>query len=118
MFMNVLLLTVLVPGGPIENRDFSALKGIVFWGFNVFLITLGLASYGTSYLLLTANHYAVRAAQVLAVLYFGVYMVDLGGIFPKSPTKMSKVLMLMEIINASMAVLLFICVTAVEKGVM
>jgi hypothetical protein len=79
---------------------------------------LGIASYVTSYLLMTASPYAVRMAQVLAVLYFGVYMVDLAGIFPKSPTKMSKVLMLMEIVNASMAVLLFICVTAAGKVVM
>ena len=34
----------LVPGGPIETRDFSALGGAVFWGFNVFLVTLGLAA--------------------------------------------------------------------------
>lgn len=39
MFINVTLLAILVPGGPIENRDFNGLRGIVFWGFNVFLIT-------------------------------------------------------------------------------
>ena len=27
VFLNVTLLAILVPGGPIENRNFSALKG-------------------------------------------------------------------------------------------
>lgn len=116
MFLNVTLLTILVPGGPIENRDFSHLKGLVFWGFNVFLISLGLTSYLTGYLLLTENQYALIAAQVIAVLYFGVYLIDLAGIFPKSPTKMSKPLMLLELVNASLAIFLFIFTTAIGKS--
>ncbi len=115
MFINVTLLTILVPGGPIENRDFNGLRGIVFWGFNVFLITLGIMSYITSYLLLIANEYALSMTQIISVLYFIVYAIDLAGIFPKSPTKMSKTLMLIEIINASLAVFLFIFVTAIGR---
>ena len=115
MFINVTLLTILVPGGPIENRDFSSLKGVVFWGFNVFLITLGISSYVTSYLLLIGNQSAVIAAQIISVSYFVVYIIDLAGIFPKSPTKMSKALMLLELVNASLAVFLFLFVTAIGK---
>lgn len=117
LFANVLLLTILVPGGPIENRDFTGLTGVVFWGFNVFLISLGISSFVTCYFLLTSSHNSLFAAQVISILYFIVYMVDLGGIFPKSPTKMSKKLMLLEIINASMAVFLFIFVTAAGRVV-
>lgn len=117
MFINVTLLTILVPGGPIENRDFNGLRGIVFWGFNVFLITLGIASYITSYLLLISNPYALPMAQIISVLYFIVYIIDLAGIFPKSPTKMSKTLMLIEVINASLAIFLFIVVTAIGRAV-
>ena len=117
MFINVTLLTILVPGGPIENRDFNGLRGIVFWGFNVFLITLGITSYITSYLLLISNPYALPMARIISVLYFIVYIIDLAGIFPKSPTKMSKTLMLIEVINASLAIFLFIVVTAIGRAV-
>lgn len=114
VFLNVTLLAILVPGGPIENRDFSKLKGIVFWGFNVFLVLLGVGSYITSYLLLISSSHAILVAQVIAVLYFIVYAIDLAGIFPKSPTKMGKPLLLLEIVNISMAIYLFIFVTAIH----
>lgn len=112
-FLNVTLLAILVPGGPIENRDFSKLKGVVFWGFNLFLILLGITSFIVCYLLLISHPNAIFITQIIAVLYFIVYMIDLASIFPKSPTKMSKPLALFEVINASMAVFLFLFVTAI-----
>ncbi|SMF92214.1 hypothetical protein SAMN05661091_5725 [Paenibacillus uliginis N3/975] len=113
VFLNVTLLAILVPGGPIENRDFSKLKGVVFWGFNLFLILLGITSFIACYLLLISHSHAIFITQIIAVLYFIVYIIDLAGIFPKSPTKMSKPLTLFEIINTSMAVFLFLFVTAI-----
>lgn len=113
VFLNVTLLAILVPGGPIENRDFSKLKGVVFWGFNLFLILLGITSFIACYLLLISHPHAIFITQIIAVSYFIVYIIDLAGIFPKSPTKMSKPLTLFEIINTSMAVFLFLFVTAI-----
>lgn len=113
VFLNVTLLSILVPGGPIETRDFRKLKGFVFWGFNLFLITLGIVSYVTIYLLLTANTLGIHLTQIIAVLYFIVYSIDLAGIFPKSPIKMSKPLMLLEIVNLSMALFLFLVALAI-----
>ncbi|MFB7817001.1 hypothetical protein ACFC0X_22835 [Paenibacillus chitinolyticus] len=113
VFLNVTLLTILVPGGPIENRDFSKLTGVVFWGFNLFLISLGIVSFIACYLLLISHSNAILITQMIAVLYFIVYTIDLAGMFPKSPTKMSKPLMLFEIINTTMAVFLFLFVTAI-----
>lgn len=113
VFFNVMLLAILVPGGPIENRNFSKLKGVVFWGFNLFLILLGVTSFITCYLLLISHPNAIFITKIISVLYFIVYIIDLAGIFPKSPTKMSKPLMLFEIINASMAAFLFLFVTAI-----
>ncbi|RAV20777.1 hypothetical protein [Paenibacillus contaminans] len=115
VFLNVTLLAILVPGGPIENRDFSKLKGGVFWGFNLFLILLGITSFIVCYLLLISHPNAILITKIIAVLYFIVYIIDLAGIFPKSPTKMSAPLMLFEVINASMAVFLFLFVTAIEN---
>lgn len=108
IFLNVTLLAILVPGGPIENRDFSALKGVVFWGFNVFLITLGLTSFYTIHAVLANNSTAILLTKSIATAYVIVYAIDLIGMFPKSPTKMSNTLMLFEIINLCIAVYLFI----------
>jgi hypothetical protein len=108
IFLNVTLLAILVPGGPIENRDFSALKGVVFWGFNVFLITLGLTSFYSIYALFSDLSIVELIIKFIATAYIIVYAVDLIGIFPKSPTKMSKTLMLFEIINLCAAVYLLI----------
>lgn len=116
VFLNVTLLTILVPGGPIENRDFSKLKGVVFWGFNLFLISLGIVSFIACYLLLISHSNAIFITKIIAVLYFIVYIIDLAGMFPKSPTKMSKPLMLFEIINTTMAVFLFLFVTAISHA--
>ncbi len=110
-FLNVTLLSILVPGGPIENRDFSGLKGITFWGFNVFLVTLGLGTFWTSYLVLNQLPLAQMMTRIVAGGYIAVYALDLAMIFPKSPTKMSKPLMLLEIVNLCMAVYLMILST-------
>lgn len=115
VFLNVTCLSILVPGGPVENRDFSELKGFIFWSFNIFLITLGIVSFITCYLLLISNINSIIIAQVIAVLYFIVYVIDLAGIFPKSSTKMSKHLMFIEILNTSLAIFLFLFVTAIGK---
>lgn len=112
LFLNVTLLSILVPGGPVENRDFGKLKGMVFWGFNIFLISLGIMTFVTSYWMLKSSEFAILSAKIISVLYFLVYALDLGKIFPKSPTKMSKTLMLLEIINMSLAVYLFILTAA------
>jgi hypothetical protein len=108
VFLNVTLLAILVPGGPIENRDFSALKGFVFWGFNVFLITLGLTSFYTIYTILANDSTAILLTKFISISYIVVYAIDLIGMFPKSPTKMSNTLMLFEIINLCIAVYLLV----------
>ena len=108
ILLNVTLLAILVPGGPIENRDFSNLKGLIFWGFNAFLITLGMASFYAIYSALGGLSNTGLVTSILACAYILVYGLDLAGIFPKSPSKMSKSLMLIEIINLCMAIYLFI----------
>jgi hypothetical protein len=108
LFSNVTLLSILVPGGPVENRDFSGLKGFIFWGFNVFLISMGLVSIGNLYFLLQGESLAFIISIVLGGLYLLLALVDLAGIFPKSPTKMSKTLMTMEIVIGMLGVLLIV----------
>jgi len=45
LFGLVLTFATLVPGGPIESRSFSHLSPAIFWGFNAFLITLGVTAF-------------------------------------------------------------------------
>lgn len=112
LFANMTLLTILVPGGPVENRDFSHMPKGAFIGFNLFLISLGLGSVaGTFWLMASPSNLAVLAALVMGVLYAVVYFIDLGGVFPTSPTSMSPALMGFEIVNANAAVLLIVMST-------
>lgn len=108
LFSNVTLLAILVPGGPIENRDFSNLKGVTFWGFNIFLVSLGLVTLVNVYFLFENQSISIFLGIIISILYMIVYLLDLGKIFPKSPTKMSNSLMLMEIINLMISILSFI----------
>ena len=110
LFLNVTMLSILVPGGPIENRNFDYLKAypLVYWGFSLFLILLILISLIMCYFLLLGDIWAFEVSMILGILYFMVYILDLGKIFPKSPTPMSKTLMLIEIINMMFAILLII----------
>ena len=43
LLLLIFTFATLVPGGPIETRDFSHLSPVVFWGFNAFLISLAIA---------------------------------------------------------------------------
>ena len=110
LFLNVTLLSILVPGGPIENRDFEYLKKypLIYYGFSIFLLALILISLTMCYFVLLGNIWAFKISVILGILYFIVYILDLRKIFPKSQTPMSKTLMLIEIINMMLALLLVI----------
>ncbi len=41
LFANMTLLTILVPGGPVENRDFSTMPKMAFVGFKCSLSAWG-----------------------------------------------------------------------------
>jgi tryptophan-rich sensory protein len=75
----------LVPGGPIENRDFSHLSRATFNGFNVFLIALWLAGCVSLYRIWKGSEAGYRAAIFIGWLYVIVVASDLGRVFPVSP---------------------------------
>ena len=93
----------LVPGGPIENRDFSHLSGPVFWGFNVFLVTLGLVGFLAVYWAWKGNRRAYWLAIIVGWLYVVVIASDLGRVFPVSPDPTSFVLGIIMICDAILA---------------
>jgi len=99
----VVLLASMVPGGPVETRSFGHLHGAVFWGFNVFLISLGLASFVLAGFSLGAHRWTFAAAAVVGLLYVGVFVLDLGRVFPKTPDRMPSTLLLLEIVDTAVA---------------
>jgi hypothetical protein len=81
----LLSFATLVPGGPIENRDFSHMDGLAYWGFNAFLISLSLAGFLSVYFVWRGRRAAYWAAIVVGWLFVAVVALDLGHVFPVSP---------------------------------
>ena len=104
LIVSAALLSSLIPGGPIENRDFSHIHPGILGAFNVFLTTLDLGSFVLAFFALKQRQWALNTAFYAAVAYFAVYAVDLAQIFPRSPTPMSFYLALIEVLGMSAAV--------------
>lgn len=99
----VVSFATLVPGGPVETRDFSHLGGPVFWGFNVFLVSLGLVAVVSAVLMLRGSVSAAWPAVASGWAYIFVVLLDLGRVFPLSPDAMPLSLGLIEILDAILA---------------
>lgn len=101
---SALLLTSLIPGGPIENRDFSHIHPGILGLFNVFLTSLDLGSIPLAIFAWRGRRWALHGAFAAAVAYFGVYAVDLAQLFPRSPTPMSAALAGIEVLGMTVAI--------------
>ena len=104
LVVSVALLSSLIPGGPVENRDFSHIHPGVLGAFNVFLTTLDMGSVVLAYFAVRRRRWAFNGAFYAALAFFGVYAVDLAQVFPQSPTPMSFVLSLIEVLGMTAAV--------------
>ncbi|WP_419769905.1 MAG: hypothetical protein ACNI3C_11290 [Candidatus Marinarcus sp.] len=106
-----ILLTILVPGGPIETRDFSSYSPFVLTLFNIFLTSLGILSFLGAYLVIKNKTYSVIISAFFAICYIAVYISDLFKIFPVSPIPMPQTLFIIEVISTILGfVLLYICI--------
>ncbi|EEX08635.1 conserved hypothetical protein [Ruegeria lacuscaerulensis ITI-1157] len=103
MLVLVATFVTLVPGGPIETRDFSGLGRAVFWGFNAFLIALAVLAVGSAVAMLRGSVAASWGALVAAWGYIFVVLLDLGHVFPTSPDPVSLMLGLVEILDFILA---------------
>lgn len=104
LLMSALMLGALIPGGPIETRDFSHIAPLTLGAFNVFLTALGLASFAVAYLVYTQRRTGGLAAAACGLGYFVVYVLDLAELFPTSPDAMPTALRAIEIAGAVLAV--------------
>jgi len=108
--LSSILLAALIPGGPIENRDFSHINAGILGVFNLFLTILNLGTIVVFYYVYKQRRWAISAAFVLAVAYFVVYAIDLAQLFPRSPTPMTSHLAMVEVLGICAAVpLIFLC---------
>lgn len=106
--LSSILLATLIPGGPIENRDFSHINAGILGVFNLFLTILNLGTIAVFYYVYKQRRWAISAAFVLAFAYFVVYAIDLAQLFPQSPTPMTSHLAMVEVLGICAAVLLMI----------
>mgnify|MGYP000217737956 CR=1 FL=1 len=102
--VSAMLLAALIPGGPIENRDFSHINVSILGGFNLFLTVLNLGTVALVFGVFRNRPWAVASAWFAGLAYFVVYAIDLAQLFPRSPTPMSQALSLVEVLGICAAV--------------
>ena len=105
----LLSFATLAPGGPVENRDFSGLSPATFNGFNVFLISLGIAGFVTVYFLWKGRSQASWVSIVIGWAYVVIVALDLGKVFPRSPDPTGMALGLIMILDAILALYVIVC---------
>ncbi|WP_415718315.1 hypothetical protein [Maridesulfovibrio sp.] len=92
-------LSLMIPGGTVETREFTQYSTLVLASFNIFLTCLGFGSLAASYFVYKQNK-GYLISVLLGVAYLAVYISDLAQIFPVSQNPMSATLARMEWIGS------------------
>jgi hypothetical protein len=117
LVLSAVLLGILVPGGPIETRDFSHTSPVILGTFNTFLTSLGIGSFVFAYFALKGKLWSYIASLVCGISYFLVYALDLGKIFPVSPNEMPEALLAIEIVGILVSIpLAYLSLRAIQKS--
>lgn len=104
----VLILIPMVPGGLVDTRDFRELPRWQFNAFNVFLTSLGIASFVVAGFALARAPWVFVAALVLAALYVAVFALDLARIFPVVTDPLPSQLLVLEVIDLALGGILMV----------
>ena len=103
--LSAINLALMIPGGFVETRDFSAYPASVLAAFNIFLTVLGLGSLVLAWL--TWRGGVRRGWSMAAAIGFAAtYLLDLFEIFPVTPVPMSSLLETLEWLGTALAFLL------------
>ncbi len=106
-----LILVPMAPGGVVDTRDFSALPRWQYRLFNVFLVSLGLASLTTATFAVLGTE-VFFAAVVIGLLYVLVFALDLAKVFPVVEDPLPPQLLVLEVLDLALGGVLV--VVAVE----
>ncbi|MEO0645615.1 MAG: hypothetical protein AAFZ17_05580 [Cyanobacteria bacterium J06650_10] len=104
LLLSAVSLTSLVPGGPIETRNFSHISPLVLGSFNIFLTTLSLTSFMLLYFVWQRQRWAFVASGIWGIGYFLVYVLDLARWFPVSPDAMPPALFAIEVFGTILSI--------------
>ncbi|MEL6777291.1 MAG: hypothetical protein AAFO06_08550 [Cyanobacteria bacterium J06597_16] len=104
LLLSAISLSVLVPGGPIETRDFSHIGPLVLGSFNVFLTTLSLTSFLLLYFVWRQQRWAFVASGISGLAFCLVYVLDLASWFPVSPDAMPPALFMIEVLGTILSI--------------
>jgi hypothetical protein len=97
LVLSAVLLGTLVPGGPIETRNFSHISPLILVSFNTFLTILGIGSFVLACFTVKKQRWAFKGSTICGISYFMVYALDLGKVFPVSPDEMPSALFAIEV---------------------
>ncbi|NVK56612.1 MAG: hypothetical protein HWE26_13440 [Alteromonadaceae bacterium] len=97
-------LASLIPGGPIETRDFSHISPVLLGIFNFILTSIGLSSVVFAYFVALKDKWAIVGGLLAGISYFVVYVLDLFRLFPVSPSPMPLSLEVIELISVMLAI--------------
>lgn len=103
LFLSFINLAFMIPGGPIETRQFAQYPSFILAGFNTFLTLLGLSSILGIYFIIKQKQWTIWCGFFCGIGYEAVYLLDLLKIFPVSPAAMPTTLFVMELIGAVLA---------------
>ena len=106
LVISFLALASLIPGGPVESRDFSHISPIVWSLFNFLLTVLGLGSLVFAFFVNLKDAWALKGGCITGTSYVAIYTLDLAQIFPTSPTPMPPMLELIEVTSVLLGLLI------------
>ena len=109
LFLIFILLVSLIPGGPIENRDFSHLNPLAVWLYNGLLTVLGFGTLVLAFFMILGKRYAFRMGVFVGLAWLILTLFDLLQIFPTSPTPMSFLLFSIELSIIILSIIATLC---------
>ncbi|MBD8890040.1 hypothetical protein [Roseibium litorale] len=107
LLASALNLALMIPGGFVETRDFSAYTALILGAFNLFLTVLGLGSFVLAYMVWRQGR-GFWLSALAGLGYVAVYQADLQGLFPVTPVPMPALLYLLEWLGTALGALLFL----------
>lgn len=108
LVLSSVLLSTLIPGGPIETRSFAHIDPIILGSFNIFLTLLAIGSWLLAYFVWQERRWTFLASTIFGLSYFFTYTLDLGGLFPVSPDSMPLALFSIEMVGTAISIPLII----------